>query len=136
MKSFKTITLLLITLCLVAAAYVWFFIWNKPKTNVANAESIKTEAVTLFNEYSTNEQAANIKYLEKVLEVTGVVTSITINAEGLAVILLQSDDPVFGINCTMEEIDSKIKKGDRVTLKGICTGYLTDVVLIRCYKIK
>jgi hypothetical protein len=43
---------------------------------------------------------------------------------------------MFGINCTMEEKDGNIKEGDEVVLKGICTGYLTDVVLIRCYKIK
>jgi len=32
-----------------------------------------------------------------------------------------------------EKLDqSKYKKGEKVTLKGICTGYLSDVVLVRC----
>jgi hypothetical protein len=135
MKSSKTIFLLLLTLLLSAAFYIWFFIWNKPQANVAKIEGIKIEAATLFNEYISNEKAANQKYLEKILEVTGVVTSITKNAEGLAVILLKADDPMFGINCTMEGKANNIKEGEQVTLKGICTGYLTDVVLIRCYQV-
>jgi hypothetical protein len=132
----KKIALVTLVLLLAVAAYVWFFVWNKPQTNIAGANALKTEAVTLFNEYSTNEQAANTKYLEKVLEVSGKVTSVTKNAEGLAVVLLQSDDPLFGINCTIEQKNVQVKQGEEVVLKGLCTGYLTDVVLIRCYKVK
>ena len=131
----KKIALVILVLLLAVAAYVWFFVWNKPQTNVAGATAIKTEAVALFNEYSTNEQAANQKYLEKILEVAGIVTSVNKNAEGQTVILLKTNDPMFGINCTMEEKHIVLKEGDAVTLKGICTGYLTDVVLISCYKI-
>jgi hypothetical protein len=131
----KKIALLILVLLLAVAAYVWFFVWNKPKTDVKVETAIKTDAVALFNEYSTNEQSANQKYLEKILEVAGIVTSVNKNAEGQTVILLKTNDSMFGINCTMEEKDVVLKEGDAVTLKGICTGYLTDVVLIRCYKI-
>jgi tRNA_anti-like len=134
MKSFKTIALVFIILAVAVAAYGWFFLWNKPKTNVAKADGVKIEAAALFTEYSNNEQAANTKYLEKILEVSGEVTSVTKNAEGFTVVLLKTDDLMFGVNCTLEQKDVLVKKGDKVTLKGICTGYLTDVVLIRCYK--
>ncbi len=135
MKYWKIIVLLLVILLAAISAYVWFFEWNKPQTNVAKAEGIKVEAAVLFNTYSTNEQAANKTYLEKVTEVTGEVMNVTKNAEGLTVVLLKTDDPMFGINCTIEQKDITVKEGDKVTLKGICTGYLTDVVLIRCYLI-
>jgi tRNA_anti-like len=129
----KSVLLAVIVVMLCTAVYVWFFIWNKPQTNVARATGIKTEATSLFQEYSSNEQAANKKYLEKILEVSGEVTEITKNAEGMTVLLLKTDDPMFGINCTMEQKEMSVKAGDRITLKGICTGYLTDIVLIRCY---
>ena len=135
MKSFKTIVLFFTILAVAAAAYGWFFLWNKPQVSVIKTEGIKIEAATLFDEYSSNEQAANKKYLEKILEVSGEVTSVTKNAEGLTVVLLQTSDPMFGINCTIEQKDAQVKEGDKIILKGICTGYLTDVVLIRCYKI-
>lgn len=122
-------------LLIAVALYVWCFIWNKPQLNVAAAGGIKVAAVALFNAYSSNEQSANANYLEKILEVSGEVTSVTRNTEGFTVVLLKTDDPMFGINCTLEQKDVTLKEGDTVTLKGICTGYLTDVVLIRCYKI-
>jgi hypothetical protein len=135
MKQLKKILLALFVLLVAVAAYAWFFVWNKPQINVSKADAVKTEASALFNDYSSNEQAANQKYLEKILEVAGVVTNVTKNAEGQIVVLLKTNDPMFGINCTMEEKDIVLKQGDAVTLKGICTGYLTDVVLIRCYKV-
>lgn len=118
-----------------AAAYVWFFVWNKPQTNVANADGIKIAATALFSAYNSNEQIANQKYLEKILEVSGEVTGVNKNAEGLTVILLKTDDPMFGVNCTLEQKNVQVKEGDTILLKGICTGFLTDVVMIRCYKV-
>lgn len=135
MKRFRIFLLTAVILLIAAALYVWFFIWNKPQLNVADAKGIKVEAAVLFNAYSSNEQSANTNYLEKILEVSGEVTSVTRNTEGFTVVLLKTDDPMFGINCTLEQKDVRVKEGDTVTLKGICTGYLTDVVLIRCYKI-
>jgi DNA/RNA endonuclease YhcR with UshA esterase domain len=135
MNRLKKIVLILLFVLLAVATYTWFFVWNKPQTNVAKADALKIKASALFNEYSTNEQTANQKYLEKILEVTGEVTSITKNVEGQTVILLKTNDPMFGVNCTMEEKNIVLKEGDAVTIKGICTGYLTDVVLIRCYKV-
>ncbi len=135
MKRFRMLLIAVVILIIAAALYVWFFIWNKPQLNIADAKGIKVEAAALFNAYSSNEQSANTNYLEKILEVSGEVTSVTQNAEGFTVVLLKTDDPMFGINCTLEQKDVRVKEGDTVTLKGICTGYLTDVVLIRCYKI-
>jgi len=104
--------------------------------NIEKAKAITIEASALFDEYSANEKAANAKYIDKVLEVSGEVTNVSKNAEGLTVIMLKTNDLMFGVNCTMEEKEVKCKAGDKLTLKGICTGYLTDVVLIRCHRVK
>ncbi|MFY7878484.1 MAG: OB-fold protein [Lacibacter sp.] len=125
--------LIAFTILSIAAAYIWFFIWNPAPPSVVETKAISIDAVTLFNAFSQNEKKANADYLDKVLEVRGEVTNITTNADGLPVILLKTDDMMFGINCTMEEKNTSVKTGDQVTLKGLCTGYLTDVVLIRCH---
>jgi hypothetical protein len=41
------------------------------------------------------------------------------------------------VSCVMEEeyktfLSRKLKKGDTVTIKGICTGRIMDIVLDRC----
>jgi hypothetical protein len=134
MKFLKRILIVIFLFVIGAAAYLWFFVWNISQLNVKNADAIKTEAAALFAAYSTNEKAANTNYIDKIVEVSGQVGTISKNTEGMDVIFLTSEDPMFGVICTMEEKNTTIKVGDKVTLKGICTGYLTDVVLIRCYK--
>ena len=54
---------------------------------------------------------------------------ITVNQAGETVVYLQSSDPVFGVNCTFKEDPGAIEKGSTITFKGICTGFLSDVVL-------
>lgn len=136
MKQLKTIFLAVVLLAVIAIGYVWFFIWNKPQTNVEQAKGIQVEAKLLFQSYRTNEQQANATYLEKIVEVTGEVKSVSTNTEGFTVVLLKAEDPMFGINCTIEQKGVIVNEGETITLKGICTGYLTDVVLIRCYQVK
>ncbi len=135
MKKIRVIIFLIIIFSVMGSAYAWFFVWNKPKQDVKDAAAIPVLATAIFNEYSTNEKTANSKYIDKIVQVTGEVTNVSKNAEGKTVVLLKTADLMFGVNCTMEE-DANIRAGEAVSLKGICTGYLTDVVLIRCYKIK
>lgn len=135
MKKIKTIIFLIVIFGMMGSAYAWFFVWNKPKQNVKDAKAIPVMASSLFAEYQTNEKTANRKYIDKVIEVTGEVNNVAKNTEGKTVVLLKTGDLMFGVNCTLEE-DAKISNGEQVSLKGICTGYLTDVVLIRCYKMK
>ena len=37
------------------------------------------------------------------------------------------------VNCTMEGEAKGSTNGKTVTLKGMCTGYMMDVYLTRCY---
>ena len=110
--------------------------WNKAPQSIENAESIKINAAHLFREFAENEQLATQTYNGKVLEITGIVSSIATNQEGKTIVQLQADDLMFGINCTMEKDPGIINEGDNVSIKGFCSGFTTDVILIRCYLIK
>ena len=97
--------------------------------DVADEKGIAVTASELFKEYVTDEAASNVKYLNQALEVTGVVTGINKNDAGATYVILQSDDPMFGINCTFKEEPVGVAKGQTITLKGICTAYLDDVIV-------
>ena len=73
--------------------------------------------------------------LNKVIEVTGMVQDILEDTSGVTV-TLQTASGIFGVKCQMDknENTSGVGKGKQVKLKGICTGYLMDVVLVRCVK--
>lgn len=130
----KTFLISLLCIVVVGGSCVWFFVWNKPQQNIQQASAISINATDLFIAYSLSEAEANKNYIDKVIAVTGEVSNVSTNTEGKTVVLLKSDDLMFGVNCTLEET-TPIKTGETITLKGLCTGYLTDVVLIRCYKI-
>ena len=104
--------------------------YNKPHRDPASEASIKISATELFISYETDEVAANALYLDKVLEVSGRISEVTTNQELIAIVALQTENPMFGIRCTIEGTVNA-KPGDSVTIKGICTGYLYDVVIIK-----
>jgi hypothetical protein len=56
----------------------------------------------------------------------GKVTSVQKNQQGQTVVILQSDDPIYGVNCTFKQDPGTIDNNSIITFKGICTGYLGD----------
>lgn len=130
----KRVYILALSALLICIALILFYRWNKPHQNIAVTTGIKIDATDLFKEFSETEKTATAKYNGKVLEISGIVSSISTNQEGKTIVQLQTDDPMFGINCTMDK-NSKFKEGEPVTLKGICSGFTTDVIIIRCYSV-
>jgi len=94
-----------------------------------NEKGIEITAIAIYDSFTTNENSANIRYLNKAIEVTGEVTEVKTNQSGQAVVYLKSNDDVFGVNCTFKENPGNLKKGSVITFKGICTGYLSDVII-------
>ena len=128
-------TLLSIFIVAVTGGFVGYKMWNKPHRNVEAAKAITVAATQLATAYESDEPRANSQYLDKVIEVTGEVSEVSKNQKGEEVITLKGSD-MSGIICTLEGAAAvEIKPAASVTLRGICTGYLTDVVLVRC-KIK
>ena len=121
--------LIIVTLSCLAALTVGYTLYNKKHRSVENERAIELTAIDLFTAYETNETEANTKYLDKTLAVSGVISEITTNQDGNQVIILGTDDPIFGIHCTLVEENKNVIVGNAVTIKGICTGYLSDVVL-------
>jgi hypothetical protein len=130
-KIFKWI-LIAVVLIGGTGAVIGYKMINKPHRNVETAAAVSVTAVAIANEYETNEADANKKYLDKVLEVTGEITGVSKNQKAETVIALKGTD-MSGLLCTIEGTFTKeFKVGEAIKIKGICTGYLTDVILVRC----
>jgi len=129
MRNRKKIFFSIIILIIIAGLSYAYYIWNKPARDVTKEKGIQITAVAIFDSFSTNEQAANKLFLDKAVEVTGTVSSVKKNQAGQTVVYLSSSDPVFGVNCTFKQDPGTITNGSTITFKGICTGYLSDVVL-------
>ena len=114
-----------------AGLFVAYKLYTKPHRHANEKPFVSIQAKELFNLFASNEQQANENFLDKVLQVNGRVTEVRINQEGKQIIVLESDDLIFGISCTMEG-QEEVNKGDVIHIKGICKGYLSDVVLTDC----
>lgn len=102
-------------------AYMQF---NKEHRDImAEEASIQIESVDLFQAYVDDEVGANALYLDKVVEVTGVISEIS-KEVGTEMIVLQTKDDFFGVNVYFDEANSLegLVSGNSVRIKGHCTG--------------
>jgi hypothetical protein len=135
----KKILIYGLVLALIAAS-VGFYLYNKPHQNMNRAKSdLSLSATELFTDFENDEANANTKYLDKIVEVQGIVKEISTDETGTTSVTLESGSDMFGVICQMDNLtDHKrtaFQKGEEVTLKGICTGVLMDVVLVRCIEV-
>lgn len=110
------------------------FLKTAPSMSKLKAE-YKLNAIELYTEFDSNEELANQKYQNKVIEITGELESIT-NEEGAnASISLKTEG--FGvIKCTLEspltpEQISSFEEKPTLTIRGECIGVLLDVLVER-----
>ncbi|MBK8610945.1 MAG: hypothetical protein IPL84_13635 [Chitinophagaceae bacterium] len=123
------LSLLLIT---VSIGFVGYKLYTKPHRNIEETKAIPVSARELARAYENDETEANAKYLDKVLEIQGEINDVSTNQKGEPVITMKGTD-LSGLICTLEgKSVREIKPNKSVSIKGICTGFLTDVVLVRC----
>lgn len=131
----KKYILIALAVCAVAGAAVGYYMWNKPHKDMTKAEADFTlDADALFSEFEADEDAANTKYLGKVIEVSGTVAQVLPSEK--TTVVLETENGIFGVRCELDTFSNvdfpEYQPGDVVSLKGNCTGFLGDVVLVRC----
>lgn len=125
-----------VVLFIFIAIFLAYKIANKSHLDVAKTlPEISVSASVLLEEFSNDEIVANNKYLDKIVQVNGKVLSKKI-IEEKGVIALQTNDDFGSILChfSPESSDkfSNLELGQNIKIKGICTGFLMDVILIKC----
>ncbi len=121
-----------VALAVVAAIGVWFFVFYKPthfKRDVADEKGIVVAATAIVNAYVSNEAEANKQFLNKAVEVTGEVMDVKKDQEGKTTVALKGGDAFSNVFCTLKETATNIQGGTQITIKGVCTGFLSDVVI-------
>lgn len=132
----KKIVIIVAILGLIGLVY-GSFLYLKPTANLQHATpAYSLSAIELFSDYEKDETAANTKYLDKVLQVSGIIESVAENDDGILTITLDANNDLSGVICQLENHNTTYKAGDSITLKGLCSGMLMDVVLVRCVAIK
>ncbi|HEX5001050.1 MAG TPA: hypothetical protein VFW78_01010 [Bacteroidia bacterium] len=127
MKAWKII----IPVVVIVSAVTGYYYVNRPVENAGDMDAdVKISSTQLQQAYEDNEQEADSAYLGKVIEVKGTV--LAVNPEENTITLKTGSD----MSCVSCEISQQVehdldlfKTGDSVVVKGVCAGYLMDVVL-------
>lgn len=127
-------TLYSILFVIVLLGMICIYIFFKPEKNLLKLKpDYKLTAIELFNEYSTNEEAANTKFLGKIIQVNGTIREINTEDSIYTTVILETEDMFSGVNCVLNnKYTTKQKEiliGSEATIKGECSGKLIDVVL-------
>jgi hypothetical protein len=107
----------------------------KPHQNVSGEDAVASlSAQDLYHEFQSDENSANKKWVGKVIEVSGIVSSVNESDTYLSINLKAAANG--GVNCSILKkdmnSDDKLKAGDSINIKGKCTGFLMDVNLVDC----
>ena len=120
---------------LIVAYFVWDnFLRTAPSMKKLDAD-YRVNAMEFYAEFEENEEAANVKYLNRIIEVVGEVDGIEVTDDTKPVISLKTEG--FGvIKCTMEsdlkssELE-KIQPNSTLVIRAECIGMLLDVLMTR-----
>ena len=107
------------------------------ETEISTQEpAITVSARQLYADYEANGVAADGKYKDKVLQVTGVVNTIDRDIMDKIYVTLKGDQYFGDIQCYFAESHTQeaanLSKGQTITVKGICDGQSIDVSLKGC----
>ena len=88
----------------------------------------------LQKEFEDDETAASAKYINKILEITGKITSVTPAENNVMSISLETASDFSSVICTFPAVTdpAALIVGNVVTLRGECSGFLLDVLLNNC----
>ncbi|WP_025743458.1 OB-fold protein [Aquimarina pacifica] len=120
------------------ALFFGLFLWiNKGEsidvTTISTEVGIRSEV--LISKFRENEELANSMYTEKVIEISGVIKEITFLNNRTTIVLYGNDKGSY-ILCDMQSSQKQevkdLKKDQNVSIKGICKGFLKDVIVLNC----
>jgi hypothetical protein len=136
----KKAVLALAVLALIGGAY-GYYEYNRGHESMSSAAATESVAATeVFQAFATDETAANTKYLGKVIEIKGKVSS-SVTEEGATTVVLFAGSETGTISCKLDPLAqhkrTSFTEGEEVLVKGICTGSLSmmdevEVILERC----
>ena len=113
------------------SAYYYIFVYSSNNHRQVQSETgIVITSDSLVAKYQADENLANSLYLNKAVVVTGNLLSVDKNQEGKTTLVIGRSDSFSNVSVTMISTAPITQKvGETITIKGLCTGALSDVVI-------
>lgn len=137
MKSKNKIFLCIVFLLMIIFGVIFIApIFESSTKNLENKNAaLSLKSNDLISNFIKNEEKANKLYTGKIIEVKGTVKEISF-LNDRTTIILEHENEAFGIICDInpnqKEKIKMLKPHQKIRVKGICKGFLKDVILLNC----
>lgn len=142
-KGLKIVVAILI-IGIIGAGVVYKMLYTPVKTIESYKVDISIDEGAMVDEFTNDAQNAHEKYVERVIEVNGIVHKIEKTDSSLTIIFDNGKDYIISLQVNERNIEkgSKLKIGDLTALVGQYNGYLEGdktfmlpgtIQLSRCY---
>jgi hypothetical protein len=135
MKTYIKIALFIVTFIALSGILAALYMYNLKHTDMAKAKpDFVVTASVLQKAFEDDEASASTRYINKIIEVTGIIASVKPAENNILSISLVTGSAISSVICTFPAIDdhSKFIAGHKITLRGECSGFLMDVLLNNC----
>jgi len=126
-------------LFIVSGISVGLYLYNKKHRDLSKAKpDFILTAHELLSAFENDEASASVKFINKVIEVSGLVSSVEFgSADSTLSITLTGKGNISGVICTFNGITNqsqvRVKVNQEVFVRGECSGMLMDVLLNNCF---
>ncbi len=128
----KKILIAALILMLIAAGLYWYIANEKFSDTSKRRASYRISAIEFIKEFQQNDSAANKKYTDKIIIVTGTVSEIEMADTTINIKFIDTTTGSYAIFAFQEQhvAEAKtIKKGDTISIKGSCSGSIHSEIL-------
>jgi hypothetical protein len=119
-------------LLLIGAGVIWYIFSEKHEDTASVKADYTTEAIPFIKEFEKDIKAANGKYADKIIEVTGVVTES--EAADTTINIKMADTTtgsylIFAFQQQHLQQAKRLKAGDKAIIKGSCSDGIFSEIL-------
>jgi hypothetical protein len=135
MKTYVKIALFVIFFIAVAGILAALYLYNlKPKDLQKVKPDFVVTATDLQKAFEDDEKASSLKYINRIVEVSGEIINIESGEKFSLNITLQTGNDFSKVTCTFHDVKDPgvFTLGKQIIIRGICSGILSDVLLNNC----
>jgi hypothetical protein len=134
MKPYIKIALFAVFFFAVGGILFALYLYNLKAKDLKNVKpDFVITAVNLQKAFEENEKAATGKYVNKILEVSGEIATVKSGEKKTLNVSLKTASDFSSVICTFPFADSTRFAAERsVSIRGVCSGFLMDVLLNNC----
>jgi len=135
MKTYVKILLGVVVFIALAGIGIALVLFIMPHKDLGKARpDFVITAIDLQKAFEDNESAATAKFVNKVIEVRGIIESVKPGEGSILNVTLKTGSDLSSVICTFarDADPSKLNTGNQVTIRGECSGFLMDVLLNDC----